>query len=128
MSQRARLYAASQCATSSAMSLRVPGCSHAGCLLYADCKSLFLAWDNTNGPLSDRSMHRQCSLLQIFFTSEFLDMEAFTGIFHLPPGRADIIYQPPPIKFLAKTRPPQIPHFPPPLPPLLSALSSSPLP
>src|SRR5437899_12844328 len=84
MSQRARLYAASRCGTSSAMSPGVPGCSHAGCSLYADCKSLFLAWDNANGPLSDRSMHSHSSVLQLFFTSELLDMETFNGIDHVP--------------------------------------------
>ena len=75
------------------MSFRVPGCSHLGCSAYSDCKSLFLAWDNANGPLSDRSMHGQPSLLQIFFTSQPLDMETFNAIFHLLPGRADIIYR-----------------------------------
>src|SRR5260370_1088562 len=93
MSQRARLYAASKCATSNAMSVRVPGCSHVVCSLDADCKSVFLAWDNANGPRPDRSMHGQPSLLQIFFTSQLLDMETFNGIFHLLPGTSHIIYR-----------------------------------
>jgi hypothetical protein len=51
----------------------------------------FLACDNANGSQPDRSMHGQPSLLQMFFTSKLFDMKAFIGIFHLPPGRADII-------------------------------------
>src|ERR1700704_3615141 len=44
-------------------------------------------WDNTNGPQPDRSMHRRPSLLQIFFTSEPLDMKVFNGIFNLAGAR-----------------------------------------
>src|SRR5580704_12745337 len=62
----------------------------------------FARGDNTSGTLCDRSMHSQSSLLQIFFTSELLDMEAFNGIFHLPPGSADIIYWPWPSLILAE--------------------------
>jgi DNA-binding winged helix-turn-helix (wHTH) protein len=48
-------------------------------------------------------MHSQSSLLQIFFTSELLDMEAINGMFHLPPGSADIINRPRPSQILAKS-------------------------
>ena len=81
------------------------GCPDAPRRLFVVCglQILFLDGDNTSGPLADRSMHSQSSLLQIFFTSEFLDMEAFNGMFHLPPGSADIIYRPRPSQILAKS-------------------------
>src|SRR5271155_4572473 len=60
------------------------------CMRIAD---LFSRLDNTNRPLSYRSMHGQPSLHQIFFTSELLDMEAFSGILRLPPGSADMLIQ-----------------------------------
>src|SRR5207248_11152097 len=51
---------------------------------------------NTKGLLSDRSMHSQSSLLQLFFTSKLPDIEAVNGIVH-PPPRAGIMYRPHPI-------------------------------
>ena len=48
-------------------------------------------------------MHSQSSLLQIFFTSELLDMEAIKGMFHLPPASADIMNRSRPSQILAKS-------------------------
>jgi hypothetical protein len=48
--------------------------------------SVSLAWDDPTGWQPDRSMHRQPSLLQAFFTRQFIDGESLNGKHHLPAG------------------------------------------